>query len=484
LFTLPAQGIHAARIRTAMRSAALVGLLITCFAAAQPPPGRVYVRHIEFQEVTRINDEVLRREMLQLESAVLDTVALEQSRLRLEALPFVASARVGLRPVEGTLDLVDVVVVIEEAPARRYGGGGAYSESLRGSLYGYFTNENLFGTGQRLSLQVEGSPLQSIVEVTHTEPYARPAGVSRTITLSGRSIDQLTADTSDLRADLYHLVLEYGYRVGEAQTLRLGTALRDTDLMAGAETSSQLSDWIARNGNPRADTRPATHFREVDFLLQWRHDTRDRTVFPNRGLEQTVSLRSALPGSAVEYFLLNYRIASHRPLGEQWTASLSARLGYGASYGGRTTSLPPYLHWFAGGPDSVRGFRENRLGPRDSLGNPYGGNLLATGRFELMRPLPGRWAERIRFGFFYDVGSVFSTEDVTFADDAGERLDYGFDFSELRHSAGVAVHWLIPLGTLRLSYGIPLNADDDHPNRFLRDGVDRTQISFGVGVGF
>ena len=128
----------------------------------------------------------------------------------------------------------------------------------------------------------------------------------------------------------------------------------------------------------------------------------------------------------------------------------------------------------------MRGYRENRLGPRDSLGNPYGGNLFVSNQFELMMPLPEKWQRHMRIGLFYDIGNVFSTENVGFVDDDGQILDYGFDFSELRQSVGVSAQILMPIGLLRLSYGIPLNANDDNPNRFLRDDIKRFQIAIGV----
>ena len=158
---------------------------------------------------------------------------------------------------------------------------------------------------------------------------------------------------------------------------------------------------------------------------------------------------------------------------------MGTRLGFGAKYGSQTSSLAPNLNWFAGGPNSVRGYGENRLGPKDSLGNPYGGNLFVSTQFELLMPLPEKWQKHLRIGFFYDIGNVFSTENISFLDDDGQRLDYTFKISELRQSVGIAAQILIPLGVLRLSYGVPLNAEHDNPNRFLRDDIDRVQVAIG-----
>jgi len=159
----------------------------------------------------------------------------------------------------------------------------------------------------------------------------------------------------------------------------------------------------------------------------------------------------------------------------RWTASVHGVAGYGDALGA-TTALPPYLNMFAGGPPTVRGYRG--LGPKDSLGNPYGGNLLAAGQLELKTPWPQRWAERMRSGFFFDVGNVYSTDGTEFFDAEGQPINYGFSASELRASMGVAADLLMPFGTVRLSYGVPLNAsDDDGP---AGDRTERFQISFGV----
>jgi outer membrane protein insertion porin family len=450
-------------------------LLMPLAAAAQA--GRTYVRRIEFEGVTSIQDEVLRRQMLVVEGTYLDVVALEQSLRRLERLPYVDSVQVALRPVpDDAPDLVDVVVTITEAPARRYGGGAAYAESLGVSVQGYFTHENLFGTGQRFSAEVDLSEHRQFASVSHMDPYAHRNAVSRHLALNVRRIERLTEESSELDADLSAARLEYSYRSSLWQHVTLGLELADTTLAPGALASDQLLGWITANGDTRAGG-PATQFTELDFLLGWRYDTRDRMIRPARGTEHALELTTALPGSEVEYYLLDYELAHYRPIGKRWTAALHAQLAFGEAYGDETSSLPPYLNRFAGGPGTVRGAGAASLGPRDSLGNPYGGNLLTAAQFEVLTPWPGRAAERLRVGFFYDIGNVFETEGVAFTDSAGQPLDYSFDGSELQHSAGIAAEVLIPLGILRLSYGIPINRDT---TPFGRVEEDRLQISIGV----
>ncbi len=448
---------------------------------AQAGDGRIYVRHIEFLGTDRINDKVLRRELRQAEGTHINTVALEQSRLRLERLPYVERAQITQRPVKDAPDQVDILITITEAPARQYRFGGAYSESLRLTGYGYFINENLFGTGQRFFARGDVSEFHTAAQLSHTDPYARSTGISRTIAIEWRDIDQLTADTSELEADLTRARLEYGYQISERQSIRLGLALQDAEIIASPFASDQLLDWVRNNGNPTVQSnQSSTDYLNVDFLFGWHHDTRDKKIFPDRGLKQLLNLKIAVPGSEIEYYTIDYALSKYWPLRRGWTAKLNTKLGYGAKYGSKTTSLAPNLNWFAGGPNSVRGYRENRLGPKDSLGNPYGGNLFVATQFEFLMPLPRKWQRHTRIGFFYDIGHVFSTENISFLDDDGQSLDYGFDLSEFRQSVGIAAKIRIPLGVLRLSYGVPLNADHGNPNRFLRDDIDRFQIDIGV----
>ncbi|MDJ0911106.1 MAG: FtsQ-type POTRA domain-containing protein [Woeseiaceae bacterium] len=466
-----------------MRHLLLLVLLLffePSMAQQQAGDGRVYVRYIVFQGTDRIDDEVLRRELLQLEGTFIDTVALENSRRRLERLPYVQQAAIGQRPVDGAPDQVDIVIAITDAPAREYRVGGAWSESRGFSGFGYFVNENVLGTGQRFFAQAEASDIYRAAQVAHTDRFASVNGINRTIGFSWREFDKLTVDTTDFEGDLARLTLEYGYQIAERQSIRFGLALQDVELNTGAIASSQLEDWVRQNGDPIDRVGGAsTEALTAEVLLGWHQDTRDTAAFPNSGMEQQLGLRVAVPGSELEYYTLEYEADKYWSFNGGWTAHVGVDLGYGQQYGSSTTSLPPNLNWFAGGPNTVRGYRENRLGPRDSLGNPYGGNLLVSGQFELMMPLPEDWRRTTRIGFFYDVGNVYSTEDISFVDTDGISLDYGFELSELRQSVGVAARFRTPLGLLRLSYGVPLNADDDDPNRFLRDDVENFQIAIG-----
>jgi outer membrane protein assembly factor BamA len=260
-------------------------------------------------------------------------------------------------------------------------------------------------------------------------------GTSRTIALSANDIDQLTVDSSPLRADVASFRLEYGLRlagrdIGEQRAekelpacfgpnprlspvvadrcvarLRLGVEARFVDLATTAGSSSQWIDWIAdQGGAPTSQGLLTTKTREADWLLGWSTDLRDAEVFATRGAQQTLSVRVALPGSDAEYVVATYEAARYWPIGAAWTFDLRGNVGIGAAYGS-TTSLPPYQNFFAGGPSTVRGFRDGGLGPRDSLGHPYGGNLLTALQLE-------SWP-RGRLAGATECASAFSTTSAT-----------------------------------------------------------------------
>ena len=154
-----------------------------------------------------------------------------------------------------------------------------------------------------------------------------------------------------------------------------------------------------------------------------------------------------------------------------------ADIAYNGSYGD-SVGVPPYKNFFGGGPDTVRGFKEHRLGPRDNFGNPDGGNLLLPAEFEVILPLPEDWASRARFSLFFDVGNVFSTGELDFFDKVGNPMDYKFDAANLKQSVGLAAQWLAPLGLFRFSYALPLN-NDPVTNVLWGDETERFQFTIG-----
>jgi outer membrane protein insertion porin family len=196
-------------------------------------------------------------------------------------------------------------------------------------------------------------------------------------------------------------------------------------------------------------------------------------------MRHTLSLSYTLPFSDVEYYSANYDYLQFVPLIGRWTLAVAAELGFAMDIG-PTTASPPYRNFFAGGPDTVRGYRESRLGPKDSFGNPFGGNLKVAARAELIIPTPEKWATSARATVFYDIGNVFSTGNryLFTGVDGVTPVDYRFKYDKLKHSTGVAVQWLAPLGVFRFSYAFPLNAYRGD-NVLFPDEEERFQFTIG-----
>jgi outer membrane protein insertion porin family len=282
--------------------------------------------------------------------------------------------------------------------------------------------------------------------------------------------------------------------------LRFGAVFESSQLLTNSLTSSeQALQWVQSNGHPY--TRLAhddasnneyvfygTNFKNVQAVVGWDWDTRNRTLFADRGMHQAVSLSMTTPGSDVRYWIGNYQFLKYVPVWHSWAFSFLEGVDYGAPFS-TTTGIPPYRQFFGGGPDNVRGFRESLLGPRDQFGNPYGGNLRITSQNELILPMPSKWAQTARVALFYDMGGVYETgsrlkffgpDNFTPADCAPGHNCYRFTgYSNLKRSVGVAVTWLAPIGLFRFSLGLPLNARRGDSIHTWGDETETFQFSVG-----
>ena len=454
------------------------------------PGNRAYVHHITFTGTTGINDDVLRREMRQMEGGYLSNAAVERSKQRLQRLPFIEKVEVATEPVAGTPDLVDVNYEIKEGLPGQFSGGIGYSESQSILLNGSFVHSNFMGTGNRVAAEINAGQFSKVFSISHTDPYTTIDGVSRTLSATWRRLNQFTSSSSDFQTETGTLGVDYGWPISEFQSLRAGLAAQRSDLFTDPNSSAQEAlYWVQNNGNPYtkksyagippiAFTYYGTKFNTFETSIGWSYDSRNRSLFADRGARHRLGLGVTIPGSDVEYYTLNYDYLQFLPLTKWFTVMLNTELAYGMALGD-TTSLPPYRQYFAGGPESVRGFRESRLGPRDSFGNPYGGNLKFTNQFELLMPMPQKWRNTARFSAFFDIGNVFSTGEVNFVGKDGVTpVYYDFAFDKLRYSTGLAVQWLAPLGVFRFSYAIPLNAFKGNDVEY-KDETEGFQFSIG-----
>jgi outer membrane protein insertion porin family len=477
------------------------------------PGNRVYVRNITFSGVTKINDEVLRRELRQLEGGWLSNVALERSKQRIQRLPYVKKVDTETTPVAGSADEEDVNFKIEEAPGTQLSGGIGYSETYKFTINGNYTDANFIGSGERVSFDLETGLYNKIYSISQTNPYATIDGLVRTFSFSYRDVTQFTSASSDFSTKLLTAGVNFAYPLSEFQFISLGANIQSDQLVTVQGSSAiQAQDWVTSNGNTYIRTaigqiydpitgtyieQPyniyGTKFTLGQLAFGWSYDTRNKTIFADRGMRQSLGASVTVPLGSVRYYKVNYEFIKYVPLKHGFTLSLNALVGYGNGLG-HTTSLPPFELFYGGGPDSIRGFKEARLGPKDQFGNPYGGNLNLLGRIEMLMPLPSKIASSARVSLFYDTGGVFSTGNGVqfyappyglstglplYPGTVGPPINYHLSYDNLKRSVGIAVQWLAPLGLFRFSLGFPLNAVPEKDGVTWGDETEKFQFSIG-----
>jgi outer membrane protein insertion porin family len=466
------------------------------------PGNRVYVRNITFSGSKRINDEVLRREMRQLEGGWLSNTSLERSKQRIQKLPYVKTVDFETTPVTGSPDLVDVNYKIEEGPASTLSGGIGYSQTYKFTLNGSFVDANFLGTGQRVAVQLNGGAFSKVYSIQETNPYTSIDGLQRTISISYRDVTQFVSNSSNFSSQTLSVGPTWAYPVSEFQFVRLGAVFDSANLLVNSQSSAQQAQqWVQDNGRPYSRLAHedytnndyvfyGTSFKSVEFVGGWDYDSRNRTLFANRGMHAAVSLSTTVPGvSNVQYWMGNLSFVKYVPVWGPWTFSFFEGVDYGAPFG-TTTAIPPFRQLFGGGPDSVRAYRESFLGPRDNFGNPYGGNLRITSQNELIFPMPSKWATSARVSVFFDMGGVYQTGNgVTFYGPNGPLagpINYHLtSFSDIKRSVGIAVQWFAPLGLFRFSFGVPLNAKRFQDQTNGNTWGDQTEsFQFSVGQAF
>jgi len=427
-------------------------------------PGRkVYVRRITFFGNFKTRDEVFRREMRLMEGSVLASDKLERSKIRIQRLAFVEEVEFETRPVPGTDNQIDIDVSITERLSGSFNIGAGFSQA-QGVLFNVgLTQQNLMGTGQSLSVNVNTDRANTVYSVSHTDPFATVDGISRTVSASYRKRDAAQEEIANYLSNSYGVSLSYGIPMTEVNTLRLGIGYNAIDLRVGTSPSLDVIEFIAKNGN---------EFDNFSLTASFSHDTRNRTVFATRGSAQTIASNITVPGSDLEYYKLNYDTKFYFSMTQNLTLLLHSDIAYGDGYGD-TDELPFFERYFAGGLRTVRAYNTNSLGPRDLLSNdPIGGNLRVVGGADVIFPIPfmEKPPSSVRLSAFFDIGNVFLDKAPTY-----NSTENGFDASQLRTSAGLSFVWLAPIGPLRFSYGTALN---DVP------GDDLRAFQFSIGSFF
>jgi len=415
------------------------------------PGKRVYVRRINFKGNTKTRDEVLRREMRQMESGWISNQALERSRIRLNRLGYFESVDVGTRAVPGASDQVDVDFDVVERPSGNLLLGVGYSDS-QGAVFDIsVTEENFLGSGNRLRASFNTSKVSRDISVSWVNPYWTVDGVSRGLEAYNRRTDAGDANLADYDLEQIGTGVTFGIPISELTRVNVGFNAEQTDFIVGSSASQEVRDFRKENGD-----------RFITLLTTgaWAKDSRNSRFLPTRGSLSRLSGEIAVPGSELTYYKLFARHQRLFPLSEDFVFVLEGEIGYGDGIGG-TGQLPLTENFFAGGLRSVRGFRSNTLGPRDSLGRPLGGNLKVVGTAEIILPFPfTRDSNTFRVTTFLDTGNVY-----------GPKED--FDFDTLRYSTGIAAIWLSPVGPLTMSFARALRTR-------AGDQTDGFQLTFGT----
>jgi len=396
------------------------------------PGRRVYVRRINIGGNARTRDEVIRREARQLESAWFDGQRIERSKVRMRRLGYFDDVTVETPPVAGSNDQIDAEFTVTERNTGNLLAGLGYSSAEGVVFNGSVAQQNVFGSGNSLSLAFNTSQVNRVYSIAFTEPYWTVDGVSRTLELYHRRINPTSLAISQYRSETTGAAVGFGVPITETDTVNLGFRVERTKLELFQDSPPQYIDFVNQFGSTTNS-----------FVVNagWARDTRDDVLYPNQGRLQSLLIEVGLPPGDLEYYKISYLHQWFWPVWSPFVLMLRADVGYGDGYGGKP--LPFFKAFFAGGVGSVRGYDSSSLGPRDEFGNVLGGRRKIVGNAELFYPLlAGQQA--VRISIFGDLGQIYE-----------DGLQP--DFESFRFSTGVGLAWNSPLGPLKFSYALPLN---------------------------
>ncbi|GEK51501.1 outer membrane protein assembly factor BamA [Vreelandella venusta] len=439
------------------------------------PGQRTYVRRIEFYGNTTTQDEVLRREMIQLEGAPASTESITQSRQRLERLGFFSQVEVDTQPVPGQPDLLDVTYNVEEQPSGSVSASVGFSQSA-GVIYGVgLAQNNFLGTGNRVNIGAQRSDTFTSVNFAFTDPYWTMDGISRGYNLFYRETDYGDSDISTFSTDAYGAGINFGYPISELSRLNFGASLEELTVKTYSDTASEILRYVEDQGD---------NAQSLKLTASWTRNNLNRGIMPTAGNYQRISLETSAPGSDAEYYKLRARAQQLFPINDDqtWALKFTGNLGYADTLGSNDP-YPFYENFYAGGLGSVRGFTSNTLGQRTTAtrdggrDRTLGGNILVEGSAEVLFPMPFVEDQRaIQPSLFLDAGNTFlsSCYDVLEADVGRQQCSSGVDLGELRYSVGIGLSWLTPVGPLTFSLAEPLSDKSGDDTQFFQFSLGQT----------
>lgn len=417
------------------------------------PGRRVYVRRVNVVGNSKTRDEVVRREMRQMEASWFDGEKLQLSQNRVNRTGYFTDANITTEDVPGTTDQVDVNVNVTEKPTGQINLGVGFSSTDKLVLSAGIRQDNVFGSGTSLGLDVNTSKSNRTIAVTQFDPYFTVDGISRSTELYYRTYRPLyyTGD-QDYRVVQQGGNVKFGVPFSETDTVFFGIGYERTTIDVTANTPLAYQNYVAKNG------RITNNF---PITIGWSKDQRDSALVPTRGRYQQANLEFGIPGGDLQYFRAYYQHQYFYPLSKSFTMAFNNEIGYGHGYGGK--DFPVFKNYYAGGIGSVRGYETSTLGPRDANGVAIGGASKFVGNVEFIFPLPGSGVDRtVRLFTFFDYGNVFAE---------GQPYKLG----DMRYSTGFGLSWLSPIGPLKISMGFPIK----------RKTEDQTQrFQFQIGTAF
>jgi outer membrane protein insertion porin family len=413
---------------------------------------RVYVRRINFFGNVSTRDNVLRREMRQLEGAWFSTEKVQRSRERLQRTGFFDDVTIETPPVPGSPDQVDINVTVKERLTGNllFGVGFGDGQII---LSGSITESNLFGTGKEFSATLNTSKSNRLLNLRYVNPYWTKSGISRGFRLFYQDINTETTNVGQYQTDTGGGGVFFGFPISESRRIRLGFDLERTNITTNEDSSQVSQDFVAQNGNLNT---------VLKVTLGWAQDTTNAAFFPTKGGIQSITGEITTPGSDLQYYKLSWLGARYWPTTRNTSVRLKGELGVGGGYSD-TDELPFYENFYAGGATTVRGYAARTLGPRDTAppNDPIGGDKRLLGNTEWSFPVPGQSQNKsMRMSLFVDTGWVWGP---------GQSVD----LSELRYSTGLAFNWLSPVGPLTIILAKALNA---------QPGDDTETVQFTLGA--
>ncbi len=417
------------------------------------PGRRVYVRRINVTGNTRTRDEVIRREARQMEGAWYDGEKINRTRARVDKLGYFDEVNVETPAVTGATDQVDVNLNVKEKPTGNVMLGAGISSTEKLVLSGSVSQNNIFGSGKHLSVNVNSGKVNKTYSLSFTDPYHTIDGISRGFDLYRRDTDPTSTAIANYKTSSLGAGVRYGFPIAEDNSIGVGLSFDSTKVTTYDTSPQRYKDFVNQFGSSN-----------TTLLLNstWANDQRDSLIYTTKGSFQRAYGEVGMPGGDLKFYKLNYQHQKFFPLTKSVTLMLNGEFGIGDGYGGEP--LPFFRNFYAGGIGSVRGFKSGSLGPHDAYPNhkdALGGNKRLVANAEILMPIPGIGLDKsFRFGGFIDAGQVWGTG-------AKMRL------TDLRYSIGVSVAWSSPFGPLKFSIGQPLNKKSG-------DQVERFQFQMGT----